>query len=195
MPWTNINYPASMKKLPVKVRNKAIKIANAMLKEKVKMKEGMLIATAIKHAKGTTVKTGKKTEGAAKKKAKSLEEKKIKRTSTNKAKIVGKKKAKRSVKKESKSVNRKGIKKSTKAKAKAPVIESSSPEIITHGEDLHFIPEKKAAHPVTAIENHQLENRFHQQEEVALHQELKKVKDAMATRRNAKRYFRVRGQR
>lgn len=31
MPWTKTNYPVSMKNLSVKVRTKAIQIANAML--------------------------------------------------------------------------------------------------------------------------------------------------------------------
>jgi uncharacterized protein YdaT len=52
MPWTKTNYPVSMKNLPVKVRAKAIEIANAMLKEHPKMDEGEIIATATKNAKG-----------------------------------------------------------------------------------------------------------------------------------------------
>lgn len=50
MPWTEYNYPASMKNLPDDVRNKAIEIANALF-EKGNMDEGIIIATAIKHAK------------------------------------------------------------------------------------------------------------------------------------------------
>ena len=50
MPWTITNYPASMKNLPAAVRNKAIEIANALLKEK-NMDEGIAIATAISPAK------------------------------------------------------------------------------------------------------------------------------------------------
>jgi uncharacterized protein YdaT len=50
MPWTKQTYPASMKNLPAAVRNKAIEIANALLKEK-EMKEGIIIATAICRAK------------------------------------------------------------------------------------------------------------------------------------------------
>jgi uncharacterized protein YdaT len=33
MPWTKKDYPNSMKNLPEDVRNKAIEIANALLKE------------------------------------------------------------------------------------------------------------------------------------------------------------------
>ena len=52
MPWTKVNYPDSMKNLPVKVRIKAIQIANAMLKKHPKMDEGEIIATATMSAKG-----------------------------------------------------------------------------------------------------------------------------------------------
>ena len=50
MPWTEKNYPASMKNLPEQVRRKAIEIANALLEDK-QMDEGMAIATAISRAK------------------------------------------------------------------------------------------------------------------------------------------------
>lgn len=33
MPWTSERYPVSMRRLPLKVRLKAIEIANALLKE------------------------------------------------------------------------------------------------------------------------------------------------------------------
>jgi len=51
MPWTPANYPVSMKNLPVEVRNKAIEIANALLREGKIADEGIVIATAISHAK------------------------------------------------------------------------------------------------------------------------------------------------
>jgi len=105
MPWTKTNYPVSMKKLPVKVRTKAIEIANAMLKEHPKMDEGEIIATATKNAKG--------------------------------------------------------------------------------------VVDKKKVPAVSTIEKHKLENDFHHKEDVAMLSEHKKVVDSMATRRNAKRYFRV----
>jgi uncharacterized protein YdaT len=50
MPWNQYDYPVSMKNLPVDIRNKAIEIANALL-AKGNMEEGIIIATAIKHAK------------------------------------------------------------------------------------------------------------------------------------------------
>ena len=50
MPWTTDHYPVSMKHLPEEVRNKAIEIANALLRESKFAEEGILIATAISHA-------------------------------------------------------------------------------------------------------------------------------------------------
>lgn len=57
MPWDEYNYPASMKNLSMEVRNKAIEIANALLEES-DMSEGVIIATAIKHAKDWATKRG-----------------------------------------------------------------------------------------------------------------------------------------
>lgn len=45
MPWTDQNYPQSMKNLMAPVRRKAIEIANALLEEE-KMDEGKAIAIA-----------------------------------------------------------------------------------------------------------------------------------------------------
>lgn len=50
MPWTKTDYPNSLKNLPQAVRNKAIKIANALF-EKGTMEEGRIIAIAITNAK------------------------------------------------------------------------------------------------------------------------------------------------
>ena len=52
MPWTKKDYPNAMKNLSVKVRNKAIQIANAILKTG-KLDEGVTIGTAINKAKET----------------------------------------------------------------------------------------------------------------------------------------------
>jgi len=49
MPWTSTYYPASMSHLPLDVREKAIEIANAMLREG--HDEGMAIRVAIARAK------------------------------------------------------------------------------------------------------------------------------------------------
>jgi len=61
MPWTKADYPASMKNLPMLVKNKAIEIANALLEEK-NMEEGIAIATAISRAKDWAINHGKKAE-------------------------------------------------------------------------------------------------------------------------------------
>ncbi len=50
MPWSKDNYPDSMKNLKPGIRNKAIRIANALLEEK-KMEEGRAISIAISQAK------------------------------------------------------------------------------------------------------------------------------------------------
>ena len=49
MPWTSRHYPASMQNLPARVRDEAIKIANALLEEG--MDEGKAIRIAIAKAK------------------------------------------------------------------------------------------------------------------------------------------------
>lgn len=49
MAWTKNNYPDSMKNLDEKVRNKAIEIANALMKED--MEEGKAIPIATSKAK------------------------------------------------------------------------------------------------------------------------------------------------
>ena len=61
MPWTKNDYPNSMKNLPTSVRNKAVEIANALLKER-HMDEGILIATAISRAKDWAAEHGKRTD-------------------------------------------------------------------------------------------------------------------------------------
>jgi len=59
MPWTNNDYPASMKNLPTEVREKSIEIANALLEsEETNMDEGIAIATAISRAKDWAVNRG-----------------------------------------------------------------------------------------------------------------------------------------
>lgn len=65
MPWTNKDYPPAMKNLPVKVRHKAIEIANAILEEG-KLDEGRAIATSISKAKDSV--TGRTKEKADSKK-------------------------------------------------------------------------------------------------------------------------------
>jgi uncharacterized protein YdaT len=65
MPWTKNNFPNAMKKLPVKVREKSIEIANALLEEK-RMDEGIAIATAISRAKDWAANHGEEVESQAK---------------------------------------------------------------------------------------------------------------------------------
>ena len=56
MPWSNADYPASMKNLSPEVRRHAIEIANAILKDGGE--EGTAIATAISRAKESSAKKG-----------------------------------------------------------------------------------------------------------------------------------------
>lgn len=46
MPWTDKNYPQSMKNLMAPVRRKAIEIANALLEDKMEEGRAISIATA-----------------------------------------------------------------------------------------------------------------------------------------------------
>ncbi|HTD97941.1 MAG TPA: hypothetical protein VK668_01590 [Mucilaginibacter sp.] len=49
MPWYNGDYPPSYKNQPVKLREKAVEIANALLQEGTE--EGIAIATGLKRAR------------------------------------------------------------------------------------------------------------------------------------------------
>ena len=49
MPWYNGDYPPSYKNQPVKLREKAVEIANALLKDGAE--EGIAIATGLKQAR------------------------------------------------------------------------------------------------------------------------------------------------
>ncbi|PPK99160.1 hypothetical protein [Parapedobacter indicus] len=49
MPWYHGDYPPSYKNQPVKLREKAVEIANALLKEGAE--EGVAIATGLKRAR------------------------------------------------------------------------------------------------------------------------------------------------
>lgn len=190
MPWTKINYPASMKKLSAAVRTKAIEIANAMLRENKKLIEGIIIATAIKHAKDLAVKSEKKIKSAPKKKTKVAAKKKIKSAVKGKVKSAAKKKIKSPAKKKAKSVVRKETIMPVAEKIKIPVTETAPPETVTPAEDLHSAPGQGGMHPVTTLEAHQIENGFHHREEVSFQQENQKVKAAMSSRKNSKKNFR-----
>ncbi len=60
MPWNKNDFPVSYKNQPVKIREKAIEIANAMLEEGVE--EGIAIATGLKQAREYFKNREKKTE-------------------------------------------------------------------------------------------------------------------------------------
>ncbi|HYD90854.1 MAG TPA: hypothetical protein VEA37_05120 [Flavobacterium sp.] len=49
MPWYNGDYPPSYKNQPKKLRDKAVEIANALLKDGAE--EGIAIATGLKRAR------------------------------------------------------------------------------------------------------------------------------------------------
>jgi uncharacterized protein YdaT len=49
MPWYNGDYPPSYKNQPIKLREKAVEIANALLEEGAE--EGIAIATGLKKAR------------------------------------------------------------------------------------------------------------------------------------------------
>ena len=49
MPWNNNDYPPSYKNQPIHIRNKAIEIANEIMKENDD--EGLAIATGLKNAR------------------------------------------------------------------------------------------------------------------------------------------------
>jgi uncharacterized protein YdaT len=59
MPWYNGDYPPSYKNQPVKLREKAVEIANALLAEGAE--EGIAIATGLKQAREYFKNKGKKT--------------------------------------------------------------------------------------------------------------------------------------
>lgn len=62
MSWTKKDYPSAMKNLSVKIRNKAVEIANAILEEG-KLDEGAAIAIGISKAKDViSTKTEKRTD-------------------------------------------------------------------------------------------------------------------------------------
>ncbi|KAA2243328.1 hypothetical protein F0L74_12540 [Chitinophaga agrisoli] len=51
MPWYNGDYPPSYKNQPIKLREKAVEIANKLLEEGVEEGEGIAIATGLKRAR------------------------------------------------------------------------------------------------------------------------------------------------
>lgn len=150
MPWTQINYPLSMKKLPLAVRKKAIEIANALLKKDKKMKEGVVISTAIKNAKTFIAKKTKSVKATPKKKVaaikapskrattkstvkatpkKKVAAKKVAKPVKNKAKNVSASKAIVTAKSPAKVITKKKVKSAVQKKAK-PAEANQSPVTI-----------------------------------------------------------------
>jgi|GEM_PF-5593206 len=157
--------------------------------------------------KDTTTSGKKKRKSAAKKKTNSIPSKKLKKPVKNRAKSVAGKKAKESAEKKTKSVAKQQVRKTTagkpkraagkktkkpfKAKTKSPVMTPLVDEKIIHGEDLHLIPVEGEIHPIDTGESHRIENLFQNREEVTLQQENRKVKDALGSRKNLKKNFRI----
>jgi len=160
--------------------------------------------TAVKNTPEKAAK--KKITASAKKRVKPTTAKKAKRAMPAKARKVSAAKAKTPAKKKITATkrldnrvkdNRKKsfepeVKKPVTEKSNKAVQESSLPEVITHGENLHFIPEHEGMHPVTTFESHQIENDIRHREAVALRQENQKVKNALAGQKSTKRFNRVR---
>jgi uncharacterized protein YdaT len=219
MPWTTKKYPAAMKKLTAAVRAKAIQIGNAILKEKKKVKESVVIATSIKKAKqlagkSTVKKAAPKKRVAVKSKAKTP--KKATRTAAKKTTRPASGKSLATAKRNTTTVRKKTIpvKKRTTARTARPVtskekikrpriqksdkaprqrIATSSPqEAESHGK---ATPGKGGMHPVSTWDSHVIESGKQHLEDVAYRQENLKVKHALAARKNSKRTYRMYGNR
>lgn len=157
--------------------------------------------------KDTKIRRKNKSKSSSKKKTNSVSAKKLKRPAKKKAKSVTGKKVKESAKAKTKSAAKKNVrkisvdkpkvavgkntKKSIKPKTKIPVKTPIVEEKITHGEDLHLIPVEGEIHPIDSVESHRIENLFQNREEVTLQQENQKVKNALGSRKNLTRNFRI----
>jgi uncharacterized protein YdaT len=192
MPWTKINYPDLMKKLSGGKRKKIVKRAKALLKENKKRIEEALLTIIVKHAKGKAAKSEKKTKTSLKKKTKVAAKKKIKTPVKKKTAKAQEKKIKTQAKKEVKSVVKKKTLKPAGEKIKRPVTQTPEPQTINPAEELHSTAVQEGVPPITTLQAHKIENGFHHREEVSFHQENQKVKQALATRKNSKRFFRTR---
>jgi hypothetical protein len=165
---------------------------------------------AIKKKKGTAVKKVKKAISKNKVSAKKAAPKKkvVAKKAAPKKKVVAKKKAapKKKVIAKKKAVTAPKKKVAAKKRVTAPknqpvatkkiknlVSKTLNPQITPPGENMHFIPEHAEngeTTPLTQVQAHQVENNLHNKEEVALHQENKKIKDAFAIRKNPKNIYR-----
>jgi uncharacterized protein YdaT len=64
MPWYNGDFPPSYKNQPIKLRNKAVEIANELLKDGAE--EGIAIATGLKRAREFFAKNKESKQAASK---------------------------------------------------------------------------------------------------------------------------------
>ncbi len=146
------------------------------------------------------IKNSKK--GTGKKVNKAISKKKVAaKKSASKKKVVAKKKAvaKKSAPKKKVLAKKKVAAKKSAPKKKvlatktnAPATETQLIQELPAGENMHFIPEHgDETAPLTPVQVNLAENKFHQKEQVTLHQENEKTKDAFM-KRNAKKLYRRR---
>ena len=170
------------------------KVNKAISKKKVAAKKSAPKKKVVAKKKVGAKKTSPKKKVVAKKKAaakKSVPKKKVvakknvaEKKTAPKKKVVAKKNlaAKKSAPK----------KKVLATKTNAPATETQLIQELPAGENMHFIPEHgDETAPLTPVQVNLAENRFHQKEEVTLHQENQKTKDAFM-KRNAKKLYRRR---
>ncbi len=180
------------------VKKIAVKSKKALAKKVTKMAAVKKRITPVKKTKTVTI---VKKQASVKKAAKKIAVISKKAPAKKVTKIAAVNKRKTPVKKVPKSFVVKKIvspetdKTKSAIKNETPIIPISIPEIEIHGEDLHLIPRKEDIHPITTLEAHQKENIFHHREVVAFHQENKKVKAAMPSRKNKKITYRMKGRR
>lgn len=192
-----------LKKLKKSAKNKAKKVAVKKVNAPTKTKAKSLAAKKVKSSAKNKAKSvaAKKAKSPAKSTAKKVVVKKVITSTKNKAKTLASKRNKASTNNKTKSVKAKKVKISANKESavkkeinRTPIAnEKNSPEIKTHGEDLHFIPELGEKHPITTFEVHKAENKFHHREEVAFHQENQKIKAAMPSRKGMVRFNRNKG--
>jgi hypothetical protein len=127
----------------------------------------------------------KKVAAPVKKKAKVASVKKIQVSATVQKKVIARKKI----------VTKRNGLKPDETFVDSFIIEPLIPIEEAKGEDQNFIPEANDVKPSDPIQVHNFENVFHHREEVAMHQENKKVRDARSSRKSNKRTYRMNGNR
>ena len=169
--------------------------------------------SARKKAKAPAAKTKKtiksKAKKSIKKATKSSARTKAKSSAAKKTKASTRKKTKTPVKSKAKSPARAKVKRVVGKKPQNQVIANAEnvaatqptnlfeqplvPQIISHGENQHFIPVHSKDAPPPVHDSKKEEKIFHNREEVAMHQENQKMKANMASRMGRKRIFRILG--